>query len=139
VCMHAIRDCADARNSEVTPTFTVVSTAAHDRDWWAEEVVRTGTDWSDVVGAALEMMIAAGIIEQPQPETITPWDATPWREAAVEYHRDRPGRLAVEIEPKRLARLHGLMADNVSVDRAWHELRDHHPFSKANSRKGISR
>jgi hypothetical protein len=31
------------------------------------------------------------------------------------------------------------MADNVSVDRAWHELRDHHPFSKANSRKGISR
>jgi len=103
------------------------------------EAVRAGTDWSGVIAAALEMMIAAGIIEQPQPETITPWDATPWREAAVEYHRDWPGRLAVEIEPKRLARLHGLMAADVSVNRAWHELRDHHPFSKANFRKGISR
>jgi hypothetical protein len=74
--------------------------------------------------APLAVNNTAGIIEQPQPETITPWDATPWREAAVEYHRDRPGRLAVEIEPKRLARLHGLMADDVSVNRVWHELND---------------
>jgi hypothetical protein len=72
--------------------------------------------------APLAVNNTAGIIEQPQPETITPWDATPWREAAVEYHRDRPGRLAVEIEPKRLARLRRLMTDDVSLERAWHEL-----------------
>src|SRR5262245_38117862 len=88
--------------------FAVVSTAVHDREWWAEQAVRAGTDWSGVIAAALEMIIAAGIIEQPQPETITPWDATPWREAAVEYHRDRPGRLAVQIEPKRLARFRSI-------------------------------
>jgi hypothetical protein len=43
-------------------------------------------------------------------ETITPWDAPPWREATAEYHRDRSGRLTVEIEPKRLERLRPLMA-----------------------------
>jgi hypothetical protein len=43
------------------------------------------------------------------------------------------------IEPKRLALLRRLMADDVSLERAWHELHDHHPFSKANFRKGISR
>jgi len=48
----------------------------------------------------------------------------PGARPAVEYHRDWPSRLAVEIEPKRLARLHGLMAADVSVNRAWHELRD---------------
>ena len=119
--------------------FAVVSTAVHDREWWAVEAVRAGTDWSGLVAAALEMMVAGGIIEQPAAQTMTSWDGPFWREAALEYHRDRPGRLAAEIEPKRLARLRGLRADDVSVDRAWHELRDHHPFSKANFRKGISR
>ena len=46
--------------------LAVVSTAVHDREWWLAEAVRTGTDWSGVVGAALEMMIAAGIIRQPE-------------------------------------------------------------------------
>jgi hypothetical protein len=128
---------ADARNSEVAPTFTVVSTAAHDRAWWAEEASRASTDWPSVVAAALELLVASGILE-PNTDTMTPWDALSWRQAAVEYHRDRPGPLTVEIEPKRLARLRGLMGDDISIDRAWHELRDHHQFSKANSRKGIS-
>jgi hypothetical protein len=102
--------------------FAVASTAAHDREWWAAEAVHAGTDWSSLVTAALEMMFAAGIIEEPAAQAMTPWDAPSWRDAAVEYHRDRPGRLAVEIELKRLARLRRLMADDISIDRAWHEL-----------------
>jgi hypothetical protein len=108
--------------SSVPASSLTVAPAAHDRAWWTKEAVRTGTDWSGLVAAALERMIAAGIIEQPEPETITPWDAPSWREAAAEYHRDRSGRVAVEIEPKRLARLRRLMADDISIDRAWHEL-----------------
>jgi hypothetical protein len=65
------------------------STAVHDREWWAEEAVRTGTDWSGLVAVALEMMVAAGIIEQPVAQTTTLWDARSWRDAAVEYHRNR--------------------------------------------------
>ena len=95
--------------------LAVVSTAVHDREWWAEEAVRAGTDRSSLV--------AAGMVEQPQPETITPWDAPSWREAAVAYHKDRNGRrLSVEIEPKRLARLRRLLLSEVSLERAWHEL-----------------
>jgi hypothetical protein len=86
---------ADARNSEVALTFTVVSTAAHDRAWWAEEASRASTDWPSVVAAALELLVASGILEpEPDTDTMTPWDAPSWREAAVEYHRDRAGRLA---------------------------------------------
>src|SRR5262245_46542199 len=96
--------------------FAVVGTAVHDREWWAGEAVHACTDWCGLVAAALEMMFAAGIIEEPAAQAMAPWDAPPWRDAAVEYHRDRPGRLAVEIEPKRLSRLHGLMADDISVD-----------------------
>src|SRR5262245_54023386 len=73
------------------------------------------------------MLVTAGIVEsEPEPESLT-WDAPSWREAAVEYHRDRPGRLADEIEPKRLARLRRLMPDDISLERAWHELRDMRP------------
>ena len=104
--------------------LAVVGTPMHDETWWAAEAVRTGTDWSGVVAAAFEMMAAGGVLE---PELdMTAWDVPSWRQAAVEYHRDRPGRLAVEIEPKRLARLRRLMADDVSLERAWHELRDKH-------------
>jgi hypothetical protein len=102
--------------------FAVVSTAVHDREWWAEEAVRAGTDWSGLVAAALEMMVAAGMVEQPQPETITPWDAPSWREAAAEYPRDRSGRLAVEIEPKRLERLRRFMAHSISLERVYDEI-----------------
>jgi hypothetical protein len=51
------------------------SPAEHGRAWWRAEAVRTGADCSGVVGTALEMLVAAGIVEQPQFETITPWDA----------------------------------------------------------------
>src|SRR5262245_20089169 len=88
------------------------------------EAASARTDWSEVVETALELMVAAGLIEQPEPEVISSWDAPSWRQAAVEYRRGRPGSLAVEIEPKRLARLRRLMADDVSLERAWHELRD---------------
>jgi hypothetical protein len=102
--------------------LAAVTTAVHDREWWAVEAIRAGTDWSGLIAAALEMMVATGIIEEPAAQAMTPWDAQSWRDAAVEYHRDRPGRLAVEIELKRLARLRRLMADDISIDRAWHEL-----------------
>jgi hypothetical protein len=126
-----------ASTAITTPTpLAVVSTGARNEAWWAEQSAKDDADWPGVVNAALEMLVASGILE-PEPDPMTPWDAPSWRQAAVEYHRDRPGPLAVEIEPKRLARLRRLMADDVSVDRAWHELRDQ--FSKANPRKGISR
>jgi hypothetical protein len=116
--------------------FPVVSTAVHDREWWAEQAVRAGTDWSGLVAAALEMMIAAGIIEEPAAQAMTPWDAQSWRDAAVEYHRDRLGPLAVVIEPKRLALLCRLLTDGVSLGQAWLELRDTRSkaFQRGNSR-----
>jgi len=111
--------------------FAVVTTAVHDREWWAEEAVHAGTDWYGVVTAALEMLVITGILELPESESLTHWGAPSWREAAVEYHRNRRGCLAVEIEPKRLASLRGLTVDGVSFERAWHEFFDF--------RTGISR
>jgi hypothetical protein len=113
---------ASATVAPATP-LTVVSTAVHDREWWAVEAVRAGTDWSGVVETAFEMMVAGGLLEA-KPETFAAWDAPCWCQAAAEYHRDRLGRLAVEIEPKRLARLRRLMA--VSLEPAWREPRDKH-------------
>jgi hypothetical protein len=103
--------------------FAVVSTAVHDRECWTEEAVRAGTDWSGLVAAALEMMIAAGIIEQPEPKTMTTWDGLSWRASAKDYHEQRASRRTSEtISPERLAHLRRLMADEISIDRAWHEL-----------------
>src|SRR5262245_29114040 len=112
---------ATAIAASTTAATAVVSTAPEDREWWAAKAARIGTDWEGVIATAFEMMVAGGILE---PERMTTWDAPSWRQAAVEYHRDRPGCLAVEIEPQRLARLRRLMADDVSLERAWHELRD---------------
>jgi hypothetical protein len=64
--MTLLHDRADARNSEVTPTFTVVSTAAHDRAWWTAEVARTGTDWRSLTAAVLEVLVSAAIIRLEQ-------------------------------------------------------------------------
>jgi hypothetical protein len=103
--------------------FAVVSTAVHDREWWAEEAVRTGTDWSGLVAAALEMMVAARIIEQPEPKTMTTWDGPSWRASAKDYHEQRASRRTSEtISLERLAHLRRLMADDISIDRVWHEL-----------------
>src|SRR5215475_2962095 len=85
--------------------FAAISTAVHNREWWAEEAVRAGTEWSGLVAAALGMLVTTGILELPESESLTHWGAPSWREAAVEYHCNRRGCLAVEIEPKRLARL----------------------------------
>jgi hypothetical protein len=56
--MTLLYDRADARNNEVTPTFTVVSTATHDRAWWTAEVARTGTDWRSLTDAVLEVLVS---------------------------------------------------------------------------------
>jgi len=77
-----------------------------------------------VVIATAGVLITAGITEQSAAETLTLWDTSSWRDSAVEYHRNRRGCLAVEIDPKRLARLRALMVDGVSLERAWHELYD---------------
>jgi hypothetical protein len=113
--------------SAATPIIAV----GFGREWWAAEAIRADTDWPGVVDTALEMLVAGGVIE-PEPD-MPHWDAPSWREAAVDYHRDRPGSLAVETEPKRLARLRRLMA--VSLERAWRELRDTHSnFQKGDLR-----
>jgi hypothetical protein len=79
--------------ASATVATAVISTAPEGREWWAEEAARRSADWLGVVAAALEMMVAAGIIEQPAAETMSLWDAPSWRQAAAEYHRDRPGDL----------------------------------------------
>ena len=112
--------------------LAVVSTVLPDREWWTEEAVRAGTDWSGVVGAALEMMIAAGIIEQPEPKTMTTWDGPSWRASAKDYHEQRASRRTSEtISPERLAHLRRLVADDISIDRAWHELQADRTAPKA--------
>jgi hypothetical protein len=51
------------------------------------------------------------------------WAAPTWREAAFQYHKARGNRVSIApYTPEHLARLRRLMADNVSLDRAWHEL-----------------
>jgi hypothetical protein len=101
-----------------------VADIGHGREWWAEEAAGIGSDWPAVVDAALDSMVEAGILIEPAEDDVAaPWRDPGWRLAAVEYHRDRDGRrLAVEIEPKHLTRLRRLMASDISVDRAWHEL-----------------
>ncbi len=61
------------------------------------------------------------------------WPAPGWREAALEYHKYRGDRVSiVPYAPENLARLRRLMDDNVSLDRAWHELNDRNrPTPKA--------
>jgi hypothetical protein len=55
-------------------------------------------------------------------------DEASWREAAIEYHQDRAGRtLVVELAPERLARVRRLMADEVTFERAWHEVNERPP------------
>jgi hypothetical protein len=122
--MNELHARAATRNSlPATAPFPVVIPAARSRAWWAVEARRTGTDWLALVLAALA---SAGIIE-PEPDAMTPWDALSWREATVEYHRVRPGRLAVEIEPKRLARLRRLTPDSVSLERAYYDINHSNP------------
>jgi hypothetical protein len=51
------------------------------------------------------------------------WAAPSWKQAAADYHKDRGTRRSiVEIVPADLARLRRLMRDDVSMERAWHEM-----------------
>ena len=114
-----------AAASPIAPAapLAAVTTGVHDREWWAEEAVRVGTDRSGLVAAAVEMMITAGIIEQPEPKTMTTWDGPSWRASAKDYHEQRASRRTSEtISRERLAHLRRLMADDSSIDRAWHKL-----------------
>jgi len=54
-----------------------------------------------------------------------PWAATSWREAAIDYHKLRGKRASiVSYTPEEIGRLRRLMDDNISRERAWHELSD---------------
>jgi hypothetical protein len=75
---------AEARNTEVTPTFSVVSTAAPDRAWWAEEASCAGTDWASVVETAIELLLAAGIIEPIKERPGMTWDGSTFRRLCLE-------------------------------------------------------
>jgi hypothetical protein len=53
------------------------------------------------------------------------WVEPGWREAAIEYHKDRGDRASIAPAPytwEEIARLRRLMDDNVSLDRASAEI-----------------
>jgi hypothetical protein len=54
---------ARARHAPTTPTGI-----GHDREWWAKEATRVGSDWPGVISAAVSMLTVAGIIA-PEPST----------------------------------------------------------------------
>jgi hypothetical protein len=108
------------------------SDIGHDRAWWARQSLTDGTDWHSIGEAALAVLRQHGFLdaqqgEGPKAQQSEAWLAPSWREAAVDYQKNRAGRPAAEIEPGRLRRLRGLMAADVSLDRAWHALRDNRP------------
>jgi hypothetical protein len=47
------------------------------------------------------------------------WDSESWRSTAREYHNSRPKLSAMSTEVVRARRL---LDDNVTLERAWHEL-----------------
>lgn len=60
------------------------------------------------------------------------WDAPSWREAAVDYHKQRAGRvLVVESAPERLKKLRALLNNNVSLETACAEMHQHHFAGRA--------
>src|SRR5262249_45708684 len=59
-----------------------------------------------------------------EPIVDAPWSARSWRDAAIDYHEARDGRASiVSYTPDELARLRGLMADHVSIERADREIK----------------
>jgi len=53
-----------------------------------------------------------------------PWSAPGWRDAAIDYHKTRNGRISVvSYTPDELERLRRLMADDISIERADHEIK----------------
>jgi hypothetical protein len=115
VTMANIDQPAETGNSAIT-TPTVSATTSHDRAWWAHNSRRAGTDWQGLGEAMVKALASAGINE-PVPSTL--------QRASELANRGRQKVSDGEIiEPKRLERLRRMMADNVSLDQAWHELRD---------------
>ena len=105
--------------------FAIVAEPIHDRAWWTEESARVGAGWPAVVDAALEMMVAGGILEpKPTTEAATKtedwkqvaheaWHAPSWREAAEKYREDCPN---AEIPPDRLSRFRALRAPSTLIE-----------------------
>jgi hypothetical protein len=61
-----------------------------------------------------------------------PWDDPGWIDAARDYHAARGKKVStVTYTPDELARLRALMADDVSLERAWSEVNSSHDVSLA--------
>jgi hypothetical protein len=43
--------------------LAVTSTSAHDREWWAAEATRWGTDWEGIVETHFAVLAILGLIE----------------------------------------------------------------------------
>jgi hypothetical protein len=87
---------------------------SHDREWWAEEAARVGSDWPAILdGARALSAVAVG-------------EATPM-DAFDQLCREADRKAAAVKKNPKLERLRELMADDVSLGRAWHELRDRRP------------
>jgi hypothetical protein len=88
------------------------------------------TSASTAVSAAIPLAIVAEPIH----------DRAWWTEESARVGTGWPAVIdaaleMMKIEPKRLARLRRLMADDVSLERAWHVLRDKHSnFQKGDFR-----
>jgi hypothetical protein len=60
------------------------------------------------------------------------WKDKSWKEAAREYHAQRgKSRTVIEIEPERRRSLRQLLSDDVSLERAWHEVNTAHLRGRA--------
>jgi hypothetical protein len=106
-----------AASPNVAPAapFAVTSTAAHDREWWAAEATRCGTDWEVVVEGCRDLL-AVGTNNKDDTFERACRDAD--RKAA-----SRPE------DPKMRARR--LLADDVSYERAYAEFMRERPMPKA--------
>jgi hypothetical protein len=90
--------------------------AAAERDGLLAEIGQ------DEVQAIMATAFAA-VRDEPTSFAEAAWTAPGWREAAGAYHEKRDGQtLTVEIESERLDRLRGLLADGVSLKRAFAQI-----------------
>jgi hypothetical protein len=109
---------------------------SHDREWWAEEAARVGSDRPGVIRAAIDMLTVAGLIA-PEASTFQQafgpeatvsedwkqiareaWHAPSWREAAVKYREDRP-----DISPERVAPPRNRRAPVATIEALMFSLR----------------
>jgi hypothetical protein len=64
----------------------------HDREWWAKEAARAGTDWPGVVDSAHTLLAIAGLTLAP----LDTWDPASFRQLCAEADRtDRRAPRAV--------------------------------------------